>query len=230
MTSSEGFHPIRRALISVFDKTGLAELAAGLHQAGVEIVSTGSTAARIAQTGVPVTAVEQVTEFPEMLDGRVKTLHPRIHGGILADRDNPEHVRTLDDHGIAAFDLVVVNLYPFAETVASGAAEDEIIEKIDIGGPSMVRAATKNHSSVAIVVDPCATVKQSQPLKAKGSASLPANVWPPWHLPTLRAMTPQWPAGLRQSSLMTWTPRTFPHRPRWVRAGRWSSRASPDWH
>ncbi|TLP99587.1 bifunctional phosphoribosylaminoimidazolecarboxamide formyltransferase/IMP cyclohydrolase [Nesterenkonia salmonea] len=154
MTSSEGFHPIRRALISVFDKTGLAELAAGLHQAGVEIVSTGSTAARIAQTGVPVTAVEQVTEFPEMLDGRVKTLHPRIHGGILADRDNPEHVRTLDDHGIAAFDLVVVNLYPFAETVASGAAEDEIIEKIDIGGPSMVRAAAKNHSSVAIVVDP----------------------------------------------------------------------------
>lgn len=154
MTSSEGFHPIRRALISVFDKTGLAEFAAGLHQAGVEIVSTGSTAARITQAGIPVTAVEQVTDFPEMLDGRVKTLHPRIHGGILADRDNPEHVKTLEDHGIAAFDLVVVNLYPFAETVASGAAEQEIIEKIDIGGPSMVRAAAKNHSSVAIVVDP----------------------------------------------------------------------------
>jgi phosphoribosylaminoimidazolecarboxamide formyltransferase / IMP cyclohydrolase len=154
MTSSEGFYPIRRALISVFDKTGLTELAAGLHQAGVEIVSTGSTAARISEAGVPVTAVEEVTEFPEMLDGRVKTLHPRIHGGILADRRNPEHVKTLDDHGIAAFDLVVVNLYPFAETVASGAAEEEIIEKIDIGGPSMVRAAAKNHSSVAIVVDP----------------------------------------------------------------------------
>ncbi|TLP76917.1 bifunctional phosphoribosylaminoimidazolecarboxamide formyltransferase/IMP cyclohydrolase [Nesterenkonia sphaerica] len=154
MTSPEGFHPIKRALISVFDKTGLAELALGLHQAGVEIISTGSTAARISQAGVPVTPVEQVTEFPEMLDGRVKTLHPRIHGGILADRGNPEHVQTLQDHGIEAFDLVVVNLYPFAETVASGAAEEEIIEKIDIGGPSMVRAAAKNHSSVAVVVDP----------------------------------------------------------------------------
>ncbi|WP_150462110.1 bifunctional phosphoribosylaminoimidazolecarboxamide formyltransferase/IMP cyclohydrolase [Nesterenkonia ebinurensis] len=154
MTSAEGFQPIRRALISVFDKTGLGDLAAGLHAAGVEIVSTGSTAAAIAESGVPVIPVEEVTEFPEMLDGRVKTLHPRIHGGILADRQNPEHVKTLEDHGIAAFDLVVGNLYPFAQTVASGASEAEIVEKIDIGGPSMVRAAAKNHASVAVVVDP----------------------------------------------------------------------------
>lgn len=154
MSSAEGFQPIRRALISVFDKTGLAELATGLHQAGVEIVSTGSTADRIAQTGVPVKQVEDVTGFPEMLDGRVKTLHPRIHAGILADRGNQQHTETLDEYGIASFDLVVGNLYPFAETVASGAPEDEIIEKIDIGGPSMVRAAAKNHASVAVVVDP----------------------------------------------------------------------------
>lgn len=154
MTSVEGSQPIRRALISVFDKTGLTDLAAGLHSAGVEIVSTGSTAARIAESGIPVTPVEQVTEFPEMLDGRVKTLHPRIHGGILADRQNPEHVQTLEDQGISGFDLVVVNLYPFADTVASGASEAEIVEKIDIGGPAMVRAAAKNHSSVAVVVDP----------------------------------------------------------------------------
>lgn len=154
MTGAEGFQPMRRALISVFDKTGLTDLAAGLHQAGVEIVSTGSTAARIAEAGVPVRQVEEVTGFPEMLDGRVKTLHPRVHAGILADRSNQQHVATLDEHGIAAFDLVVVNLYPFADTVASGAAEAEIIEKIDIGGPSMVRAAAKNHASVAVVVDP----------------------------------------------------------------------------
>ena len=154
MTSTQGFQPIRRALISVFDKTGLADLAAGLHAAGVEIVSTGSTADRIAESGIPVTPVEQVTEFPEMLDGRVKTLHPRIHGGILADRQNPEHVKTLQAQGIAGFDLVVVNLYPFVDTVASGATEAEIVEKIDIGGPSMVRAAAKNHASVAVVVDP----------------------------------------------------------------------------
>ncbi|NLS10407.1 bifunctional phosphoribosylaminoimidazolecarboxamide formyltransferase/IMP cyclohydrolase [Nesterenkonia sp. MY13] len=146
--------PIKRALISVFDKTGLTELAQGLHKAGVEIVSTGSTAARITEAGVPVTAVEEVTGFPEMLDGRVKTLHPRIHGGILADRSNPQHTSTLEEHGIAAFDLVVANLYPFADTVASGASEAEIIEKIDIGGPAMVRAAAKNHASVAVVVDP----------------------------------------------------------------------------
>ncbi|HEX5142255.1 MAG TPA: bifunctional phosphoribosylaminoimidazolecarboxamide formyltransferase/IMP cyclohydrolase [Mycobacterium sp.] len=146
--------PVRRALISVYDKTGLAELAKGLHDAGVTIVSTGSTAKTIAEQGIPVTPVEEVTGFPEVLDGRVKTLHPKVHAGLLADLRKPAHVAALEELGIAAFDLVVVNLYPFSETVASGASEDECVEQIDIGGPSMVRAAAKNHPSVAVVVDP----------------------------------------------------------------------------
>lgn len=146
--------PVRRALISVYDKTGLEELAKGLADAGVELVSTGSTATRIAAAGVPVTPVESVTGFPECLDGRVKTLHPRIHAGILADRRLPEHVAQLEELEVEPFDLVVVNLYPFAATAASGASEDDVVEQIDIGGPSMVRAAAKNHPSVAVVVTP----------------------------------------------------------------------------
>ncbi len=146
--------PLRRALISVYDKTNLAEFARGLHEAGVKLVSTGSTASTIAAAGVPVTEVTEVTEFPECLEGRVKTLHPRIHAGILADRRKQEHIDTLNELDVEPFDLVVVNLYPFAETVASGADQDAIIEKIDIGGPSMVRAAAKNHDAVAVVVDP----------------------------------------------------------------------------
>ena len=146
--------PVRRALISVYDKTGLEELARGLADAGVALVSTGSTASRIAAAGVAVTKVEDVTGFPECLDGRVKTLHPRVHAGILADRRLADHVSQLEELGIEAFDLVVVNLYPFADTVASGAAQDDVVEQIDIGGPSMVRAAAKNHPSVAVVVDP----------------------------------------------------------------------------
>ncbi|RYV52236.1 bifunctional phosphoribosylaminoimidazolecarboxamide formyltransferase/IMP cyclohydrolase [Pengzhenrongella frigida] len=146
--------PLHRALVSVYDKSGLVELATALHAAGVEIVSTGSTAATIAAAGVPVTPVEELTGFPECLDGRVKTLHPRVHAGILADTRRPEHLAQLVELGIAAFDLVVVNLYPFAATVASGASADECVEQIDIGGPSMVRAAAKNHPSVAVVVDP----------------------------------------------------------------------------
>ena len=146
--------PIRRALISVYDKTGLEELAAGLHAAGVSLVSTGSTAGRIAEAGVPVTPVEELTGFPETLEGRVKTLHPRVHAGILADTRKPEHLEQIAELGIEAFDLVVVNLYPFTETVASGAGFDDCVEQIDIGGPSMVRAAAKNHPSVAIVTDP----------------------------------------------------------------------------
>ncbi|WP_422935875.1 bifunctional phosphoribosylaminoimidazolecarboxamide formyltransferase/IMP cyclohydrolase [Sinomonas sp. P47F7] len=146
--------PIRRALISVYDKTGLEELAKGLHAAGVRIVSTGSTAKRIAAAGVPVQEVEEVTGSPEMLDGRVKTLHPRVHGGILADRRVPEHMKTLENFEIEPFDLVVVNLYPFVETVRSGAAMDDVVEQIDIGGPAMVRSAAKNHAAVAVVVDP----------------------------------------------------------------------------
>ncbi|MBI3217425.1 MAG: bifunctional phosphoribosylaminoimidazolecarboxamide formyltransferase/IMP cyclohydrolase [Mycobacterium sp.] len=146
--------PIRRALISVYDKTGLVDLARGLDAAGVTIVSTGSTAKKIADEGIPVTPVEDVTGFPEVLDGRVKTLHPKVHAGLLADLRKPEHAAALDELGIEAFDLVVVNLYPFSETVSSGASEDECVEQIDIGGPSMVRAAAKNHPSVAVVVDP----------------------------------------------------------------------------
>ncbi len=145
---------IRRALISVYDKTGLEELAAGLHAAGVQLVSTGSTAKKIAAAGIPVTEVEQVTGSPEMLDGRVKTLHPRIHGGILADRRVAEHMDTLSSMDIEQIDLVVVNLYPFVQTVASGASQDEVVEQIDIGGPAMVRSAAKNHAAVSIVVDP----------------------------------------------------------------------------
>ncbi|WP_182111951.1 MULTISPECIES: bifunctional phosphoribosylaminoimidazolecarboxamide formyltransferase/IMP cyclohydrolase [unclassified Actinotalea] len=146
--------PLRRALVSVYDKTGLAELATALHDAGVEIVSTGSTASTIAAAGVPVTRVEEVTGFPECLDGRVKTLHPRVHAGLLADTRRPEHVAQLAELDVAGFDLMVGNLYPFAATVASGAAPDDVVEQIDIGGPSMVRAAAKNHPSVAVVVDP----------------------------------------------------------------------------
>jgi phosphoribosylaminoimidazolecarboxamide formyltransferase/IMP cyclohydrolase len=152
--SSDARRPVRRALVSVHDKTGLEELARGLHEAGVALVSTGSTAARIAAAGVPVTAVEDVTGFPEILDGRVKTLHPRIHAGLLADRTNPAHTEKLDELGIEPFDLLVSNLYPFRQTVLSGAAPAEVVEQIDIGGPAMVRAAAKNHASVAVVVDP----------------------------------------------------------------------------
>src|SRR5690348_12927982 len=145
--------PIRRALVSVYDKTGLDDLVRGLADADVELVSTGGSAARIESLGLPVTKVEDLTGFPECLDGRVKTLHPRVHAGILADRRLESHVSQLGDLGVEPFDLVVVNLYPFAATVASGASVDDCIEKIDIGGPSMVRAAAKNHPSVAIVTD-----------------------------------------------------------------------------
>ncbi|MGH3614715.1 MAG: bifunctional phosphoribosylaminoimidazolecarboxamide formyltransferase/IMP cyclohydrolase [Pseudonocardia sp.] len=146
--------PVRRALISVYDKTGLRDLAEGLQETGVEIVSTGSTAQQLVDAGVPVTTVEQLTGFPECLDGRVKTLHPRVHAGLLADTRRPEHLAQLGQLGIAAFDLLVSNLYPFTATVASGASPAECVEQIDVGGPAMMRAAAKNHDSVAVVVDP----------------------------------------------------------------------------
>jgi phosphoribosylaminoimidazolecarboxamide formyltransferase/IMP cyclohydrolase len=146
--------PIKRALISVYDKTGLEELASGLHAAGVEIVSTGSTAARIAAAGVPVTPVEELTGFPECLDGRVKTLHPRVHAGLLADLTSSKHEAQLAELRIEPFQLLVSNLYPFEATVASGASPEQCVEQIDIGGPSMVRAAAKNHGSVAVVIEP----------------------------------------------------------------------------
>ncbi|WP_326560985.1 bifunctional phosphoribosylaminoimidazolecarboxamide formyltransferase/IMP cyclohydrolase [Micromonospora sp. NBC_01796] len=150
-TTSDGRRALRRALVSVYDKTGLTELAQALHAAGVEIVSTGSTAATIAGAGIPVTQVEELTGFPETLDGRVKTLHPKVHAGLLADLRLDTHTAQLDELGIAPFDLLVSNLYPFTETVASGADFDACVEQIDIGGPAMVRAAAKNHASVAVV-------------------------------------------------------------------------------
>ena len=153
-TTTEDRIAIRRALVSVYDKAGLEELVTALHDAGVELVSTGGSAALIAGLGLPVTKVEDLTGFPECLDGRVKTLHPKVHAGILADRRLDTHVQQLADLGVEPFDLVVSNLYPFTQTVASGAGPDECVEQIDIGGPSMVRAAAKNHPSVAIVTSP----------------------------------------------------------------------------
>ena len=146
--------PIRRALISLSDKAGLDALASGLARHGVELVSTGGTAAKLRELGHEVRDVSDLTGFPEMMDGRVKTLHPKVHGGLLGVRDNPEHWAAMEQHGIAPIDLVVVNLYPFEATVARGAARDEVVENIDIGGPSMVRSAAKNHAHVAIVTDP----------------------------------------------------------------------------
>jgi phosphoribosylaminoimidazolecarboxamide formyltransferase / IMP cyclohydrolase len=154
MTDTE-FVPIRRALVSVYDKTGLPELAQALGEAGVEIISTGSTAQAIRDAGVDVTEVSDVTGFPEIMDGRVKTLHPTVHGGILADRAKDAHLAALDEHGIAPIDLVVVNLYPFRDTVADPQVDEATaIEMIDIGGPTMVRAAAKNHAHVAVVTTP----------------------------------------------------------------------------
>jgi phosphoribosylaminoimidazolecarboxamide formyltransferase/IMP cyclohydrolase len=159
---------ITRALISVYDKTGLAELAQDLHRAGAEIVSTGNTAAAIEAAGVPVTRVEDVTGFPECLDGRVKTLHPAIHAGLLADTTRPEHRAELDAAGIGAFQILVSNLYPFERTVASGADPAQCVEQIDIGGPAMVRAAAKNHASVAVVTDPSQYPAVAQALAGGG--------------------------------------------------------------
>ena len=145
---------VRRALLSVSDKSGLAELGEALAGRGVELVSTGGTARTLREAGLEVRDVSDLTGFPEMMDGRVKTLHPKVHGGLLAVRGNAEHEAEMAEHSIGAIDLVVVNLYPFAQTVAKGADRSEIIENIDIGGPSMVRSAAKNHASVAILTDP----------------------------------------------------------------------------
>ncbi|MEO7196752.1 MAG: bifunctional phosphoribosylaminoimidazolecarboxamide formyltransferase/IMP cyclohydrolase [Pseudonocardiaceae bacterium] len=164
----EGRRAVRRALLSVSDKSGLLELATGLHAVGVEIFSTGSTAKVLLDAGVPVTRVEQLTGFPECLDGRVKTLHPRVHAGLLADTRKPEHLAQLATLDIAPFELLVVNLYPFEATVASGAGFDECVEQIDIGGPAMVRGAAKNHPSVAVVVDPAAYLDALDAVRAGG--------------------------------------------------------------
>ena len=146
---------VKRALISVSDKTGIVEFAKGLHELGVEIISTGGTMKAISEAGIPVMSVSDLTGFPEMMDGRVKTLHPKIHGGILAVRDNPAHVKAMEEHGIAGIDLVAVNLYPFRETIAKpNVSLEDAIENIDIGGPTMVRSAAKNNAYVGIVVNP----------------------------------------------------------------------------
>ena len=162
---------ITRALLSVSDKSGLADLGAALARHGVELVSTGGTAKALRDAGLDVQDVSDLTGFPEMMDGRVKTLHPKVHGGLLAVRDDAAHVQAMVDHGIAAIDLVVVNLYPFAQTVAKGAARDEIIENIDIGGPSMVRSAAKNHAFVAIATDPADYATIIAELDAHGGAT-----------------------------------------------------------
>ena len=163
--------PVRRALLAVYDKAGAVDLARGLAELGVRMVSSGGTAATLRDAGVDVASVEEVTGFPEMLDGRVKTLHPGIHAGILADRRKAEHERQLAEQSIEPFDLVVVNLYPFRETVASGAGSDEVIEQIDIGGPAMVRAAAKNHASLGVVVNPERYAEVLEELRRGGGLS-----------------------------------------------------------
>ncbi len=159
---------IGRALLSVSDKSGLVELGQALARHGVELVSTGGTAKALREAGLTVSDISDLTGFPEMMDGRVKTLHPKVHGGLLAVRNNPEHVASMQEHEIGAIDLVVVNLYPFAQTVARGAEREEIIENIDIGGPSMVRSAAKNHESVAIVTDPADYARLIAEMDEKG--------------------------------------------------------------
>ena len=162
---------IRRALLSVSDKAGLVELGQALAARGVELVSTGGTAKALRDAGLAVMDISELTGFPEMMDGRVKTLHPKVHGGLLAVRDNPEHAAAMAEHAIGAIDLVVVNLYPFEATVAKGAARDEVIENIDIGGPSMVRSAAKNHAYVTIVTDPADYPALLAELDATGGAT-----------------------------------------------------------
>jgi phosphoribosylaminoimidazolecarboxamide formyltransferase/IMP cyclohydrolase len=164
--------PLRRALLSVSDKTGLLDLARGLAAAGVELVSTGGTAALLRDQGLAVREVAELTGFPEIMDGRVKTLHPGVHGGLLARRDDPAHVQAMGTHGIAPIDLLVVNLYPFEATVARGAGYDETVENIDIGGPAMLRAAAKNHAHVAVVTDPEDYGPLLDELRATGGTSL----------------------------------------------------------
>lgn len=158
--------PIRRAILSVTDKSGLAEFASFLHANGVELVSTGGTKKAMTDAGLPVTAVDQVTGFPEMLGGRVKTLHPNIHAGILADKDNPEHIETLTKFGLKPFDLICVNLYDFAKAAQAKASLKDAVEQIDIGGPTMLRASAKNFHSILVVPSPAHYGRITETLKA----------------------------------------------------------------
>jgi len=164
--------PVRTALLSVSDKSGLTDLASALHGLGVRLVSTGGTRRHLEQVGLPTVSVEDVTGFPEMMDGRVKTLHPRIHGGLLARREHPDHAAALETHGITPIDLVCVNLYPFERTVADPAVSTEdAVEQIDIGGPSMVRSAAKNHRHVVIVTDPAQYAEVAAELEANAGGT-----------------------------------------------------------
>ncbi|MCA1629890.1 MAG: bifunctional phosphoribosylaminoimidazolecarboxamide formyltransferase/IMP cyclohydrolase [Acidobacteria bacterium] len=169
--NDRGLRTIRRAVLSVSDKAGLIEFARGLREFGVELLSTGGTASALRQAGLDVRDVSEVTGFPEMLDGRVKTLHPRVHGGLLAVRDNEEHVRALAEHGIEPIDMVVINLYPFERTIArAGTTLEEAIEQIDIGGPAMIRSASKNYRDVAVIVAPDAYTQVLEEMRANGGA------------------------------------------------------------
>ena len=194
---------ITRALISVSDKTGLIEFARGLASHGVELVSTGGTAKAIKDAGLKVMDVSELTGFPEMMDGRVKTLHPKVHGGLLAIRDNKEHAAAMGTHGIRPIDLLVVNLYPFEATVAKGAGYDDCIENIDIGGPAMIRAAAKNHADVAVVVEPedyAAAARRAFARTAARPRWRCARSSPPRPMPAPRAMTRRSPTGSPRSS------------------------------
>jgi phosphoribosylaminoimidazolecarboxamide formyltransferase/IMP cyclohydrolase len=164
---------IRRALVSVSDKTGLIDLGKFLASLGIEVLSTGGSAKALKDAGVPVVEVSQFTGFPEIMDGRVKTLQPKVHGGLLAVRDNPAHVKEMQTHGIQPIDLLAVNLYPFESTVAKGAAFEECIENIDIGGPALIRAAAKNHAFVTVLVDPADYAEAIAEMKANGGATTP---------------------------------------------------------
>ena len=191
--------PIRRALLSVHDKTGLEALGSGLARHGVELLSTGGTAAALRAAGLAVVEVAEVTGSPEILDGRVKTLHPGVHGGLLARRDDPTHMATLAEHGLPPIDLVVVNLYPFEATLASGASFDDCIEKIDVGGPAMIRAAAKNHDGVAVVVEPADYAGAAGAARGRRRHRRPrcAAASPPRPSPTPPPMMPPSPAGWR---------------------------------
>ena len=192
----------KRALISLSDKTGLEDAARTLHGLGVELVSTGGTRAAIAGFGLPVKDVADLTGFPEMMDGRVKTLHPVVHGGLLGVRDAAEHAEAMATHNIGPIDIVWVDLYPFESTVASGAGFDAVVENIDIGGPAMIRSGSKNHGYVAVCVDQASVAELLEALKADGDhRPWPcANASPPAPSPAPPPMTPPSPAGSRSKS------------------------------
>jgi phosphoribosylaminoimidazolecarboxamide formyltransferase/IMP cyclohydrolase len=167
---------IKRALISVTDKSGIVEFAKALSGFGVDILSTGGTAKVLRESGVRVTDVSEYTGFPEMLDGRVKTLHPKIHGGLLGVRSNPEHVRVMKEHGIENIDLVAINLYPFKQTISKpGCTLEDAIENIDIGGPAMLRSAAKNNDSVTVIIDPADYKVVLDEIRSKGEVSKATN-------------------------------------------------------